>query len=458
MNKLLPLIPLALIGCTTMSIVPSSTALLNQRDIVNPSISLAGGGFNAEEAQQLLEFCIELNNQDDRNNPDKPDPKGDFKAHPNDWKIVYDSRHPDNTEWNRKWAYTTAEKDAKKKDPNDPETNGFGPLNNAWLLVQSTKEPSHFAIAIRGTVSEWRSILADAYATTTPAYAGIEYPKDNPLPITFAATPEAELHLGFAYATLSLLFEDDRGILAQLHKIKKNQDISKLFITGHSQGAAIATLVHSFLYYAITDSADRYELNLKLDGADAKNQETGKPVQLKSYLFAQPKPGNLQYAQDFARITKDMAFVINNDRDPVPQVPLSLETVSEVAQYVEEDNVKVGGLLDHMAEAITHSKNLIRDGIAGIFTDHMAEKFVNANIDKSIEKYFSVSDEKPIISLANSLNYTLAGQLIPVFGYKAGEGSYPIDSDPDILLQHHATSYRQLIDKQLKPPLDTKKQ
>ena len=138
-----------------------------------------------------------------------------------------------------------------------------------------------------------------------------------------------------------MLFEKERGILRRLRD-EKLPDNAKLFITGHSQGAAIATLVHSFLYYAITDPVDRYKLNLQL------KQSTNSGVQIKSYLFAQPKPGNLQYAEDFARITKDLSYVINNDLDPVPQVPLSLQVPSEVVADVAYENRGKGRLIDRL--------------------------------------------------------------------------------------------------------------
>ncbi len=436
MHKILLTLPLLLIGCATMNNDPTLNQRLQQRD----TLATLPAEFNSADAQQLLEFCIELNNQDDRNNPLKKADQNVYAKAP-DWTIFFDSRHPGNHEWNKTWPYHKT--DDHQKDPNNPESNGFGPLNNAWLLVQSLKDPSVFAIAIRGTVGEWQSILADAYATSIPAYAGIEYPKNTHLPLTFAATPKAELHLGFSYASLALLFDDDLGILTQLQRVTQNQKLSKLLITGHSQGAAIATLTHSFLYYALTDPKDRYKL---------KNQLS--PTQLKSYVFAQPKPGNLQYAQDFARITKDNAYVINNDRDPVPQVPLSLETIAEVTQYIAEDNdnVTVGGWFNHVTESISHTTNTLRDKLADMFTDKMADKFKSANIKRSINAYFPASVEQPYVALADSLNYTLAGQLVPVFGLEKGGNQYPIGNSADSLLQHHATNYRLLITQQLVKP------
>ena len=443
--KLLLLTPLLLIGCATVSNDEFIKPYQAQRDKLTSS-AIPATGFDVNEAKPMLELCIELNNQDDRTNSQLLDP-ANYLAKPVDWDLAYDSRNPGNTEWNKIWPYSDEDKAQGKPNPNDIKTNGLEPLNNAWLLAKSRTEPGHYAIAIRGTVAEMQSILADAYATTLPAYAGIEYHQDKPLPIVFASTPMAEVHLGFAYASMALLFDDGRGILTQLKKVLQQEPIRKLYITGHSQGAAVATLIHAFLYYAINDNQIPYGLQALQNTA------------IKSYLFAQPKPGNLQFAQDFARIAKDKAFVINNDRDPVPQVPLSREIISEVAAYVEADNadIAVGSFFDRLLSKITSVKNDIRGSLAELPIDMMANKFNNANIGQSINEYFADSTIKLEDSEAKSLNYTMAGQLIPVFGIAKGGDLYPIvkiggKEKREILLQHHATSYRKLIQQQLSTP------
>jgi hypothetical protein len=444
MSKLISSLTLAfLMGCSTISI-PSNAAVepnpqLSQRDLQNPANIQAGGGFIAAEAKQLLEFCIELNNQDDRGKSNDHQ----FEAKPEGWEIVFDSRHPGNTEWNKRWPRPSL---ANAPDPNNPETNGFGPFNNAWLLLKSDIDPTQYAIAIRGTVGEARSIIADALITTTSAQSGIKLNNGRLLPITFAATPTAELHIGFAYAAFTMLFEKDLGILRKLHEANL-PDNAKLFITGHSQGAAIATLVHSFLYYALTDPTDRYKLNLKL------KQANNSGVQLKSYLFAQPKPANLQYADDFARISKDVSYSINNNLDPVPQIPLSMQLLSEVMGNVAEENRGRGNLADQLIfkeiQTVTDRLKDLRNRVATRSARHVAERFdeKKANLDL---QYFE-GEKSPAPVSVNSLNYTLAGQLIPLFGLKEGGDLYPnpIGNAKDVLLQHHATSYRKLMQKQI---------
>jgi hypothetical protein len=454
MNKMILLIAVfMLFGCASaptkdVSSVITNPAIEAQRDFMRPVKEVAYGGFNALEASQFLELCIELNNQDDREKSAAKQYRAD-EDKLQDWKIVYDSRNPGNTQWNHRLPWNGKPDD--KNNPNNPDVNGFGPFNNAWLLAQSVSDPGRYAIAIRGTVGEVNSILADAFATTLPAFAGIEYPKNRLLPIAFAATPKAEVHLGFSYSAFTLLFEKEKGILAQLRKLKLPEN-AKLFVTGHSQGAAIGTILHAFMYYAITDPHDRYKLNLKFPFDQHK--DTGSVIELKSYLFAQPKPGNQQFAEDFARISKDSAYVINNDLDPVAQVPLSLQTINDVLEGVEDDNAGEGGFFERLAignaQSLTEYKIKFRNRIAQKGQEHVAERFAKKKANLELDEYFNAA-EKPIAAKASSLNYTLAGQLIPVFGFRKGGDLYPnVSGKPDMLLQHHATSYRILMDRQFK--------
>jgi Lipase (class 3) len=440
MHRIIKSLPLLiLVGCSTLS-TPNGTplqsgALLAQRDLQNPTKAQVGGGFFATEAKQLLEFCIELNNQDDRNKAAiNSSIESPFNAKPGTWQIEYDSRNPGNKQWNVRGS----------NDVNDPKKNGIKPFNNAWVLLKNLANPKQYAIAIRGTVGEKSSILDDALVTTIPAYAGIDYPRGRHLPIAFAATPYAELHLGFASAAFALLFDKERGILSALHKANLPSD-AQLFVTGHSQGAAIATILHSFLYYAITDPSDRYKLDMHLQNKDAVG------IQLKSYVFAQPKPGNLQYAEDFGRITKDMAYVINNDLDPVPQIPLSLQTPSEAMRGVVTDNTDTGDFFESLffwKESFKIAAlDSLKDHIAKDGEEKVAKLFEHKKVDLDTS-YFN-ADTIPKQAKASSLNYTLVGELIPLFGAAKGGDIYPIKDKPDALLQHHATSYRLLIQRQI---------
>ncbi|MEC4749037.1 hypothetical protein [Methylomicrobium sp. Wu6] len=111
--------------------------LERQRDMLTHQIDNCG--FNAEEAKQMIEFCIELNDQDSRIDP-KNASDSNFIANLDAWEKAYDSR------------------DGLGENPSD---NGFGAFENAWLLYKSKNHPNRYVLAIRATIGQAKSILDD---------------------------------------------------------------------------------------------------------------------------------------------------------------------------------------------------------------------------------------------------------------------------------------------------------
>jgi hypothetical protein len=150
-------------------------------------------------------------------------------------------------------------------------------------------------------------------------------------------------------------------------------------------------------------------------------------------VFAQPKPGNWQFAMDFAQIagSHGMAFVINNDLDWVPQLPLSLEFFDEP-----------GGALLAAINSEPGLRGVINSGLATAaigFTQGaraMIALQVNKDTIKSIEYGNRFEDQylEPGYAAAQgavsaySVNYMLAGAQVPVFG----------SASPNILLTAQA--------------------
>lgn len=182
----------------------------------------------------------------------------------------------------------------------------LGIFDNVWQVVQDqASNPGRFAILIRGTVNESGSIIDDLLSVMIPASGtvlGHRY--------CFANDPMAGVHLGFALAALVVLWDPTDGILARLPQLCPKG--GEIYVSGHSQGAAIATLIRSFLS------------NLP------PGQDLG--YSYKSYTLALPKPGNSHYASEFNAAFADpgMAYTICNSQDWVPQVPLTLEWISDV--------------------------------------------------------------------------------------------------------------------------------
>ncbi len=406
-------------------------------------------GFKFAEASQFIEFCVELDSQDDRM-PDSKTPSHDpmssnyyQKINPDLWNPVpiYDSRKEvakdviafrstGETKDNHGWAKLYREiLNLGSKEPSskwtvqaisdDPRYNGFGPYQSAWLLYEGRNaNAGSYAIAIRGTVVSIKpSKVEDALFHPVLAQQFL-----NPA-VSFASFDGASLHGGFAHGTFSLLLDDRYGILRVLHNTPVPAN-ARLYIVGHSQGASMATLTHAFFHYAMmnaTASSNVFDLY-------------GKNYKLKSYVYAQPKPGNFVFAADFANITQglDNSIVINNDIDPVPQVPLTLQDLGDIDGDVPGSSFG--------AKALRYISG-IGSGFRGV-VGRLAEPFVKKD-DAGYGYYYnypqlgSVGQDK----IGSSWNFMAAGHIMLVYG---------TPGDPsDKFLQHHAWTYRNLIKTQL---------
>lgn len=345
------------------------------------------GGFQPAEAQDMIDLCIDLN-----------EPTG-ASGVPG-WELKFDGSH----------------------DPDAAGKKGVGPYENAWRLWKKQGEEKTYAIAIRGTIESLPSIEEDLLATSLDAnQVQINLGHDKTLRFTLAKTGAAEVHLGFSYGVAVLMFHKRVGILKALKE--QVPPGSKVYITGHSQGAAMATLAHSFLYYAQGDS--RY----------------GLPAYgLKSYVFAQPKPGNWQYGMDFAKIAgnRGLAYVVNNVLDWVPQVPITIEFIDEPSKDIADEykeklnNVALKAALDGALIALKG----LRGKVASAVKQRVEQKIqgYGANLD------YLQPGQGSHEAAASSINYVNAGNLLAVSG--ADDSSIVSDG---VFTQHHASNYKKLL-------------
>ena len=149
---------------------------------------------------------------------------------------------------------------------------------------------------------------------------------------------------------------------------------------------------------------------------------------------------------DFARIaaSRGTAFVINNNKDWVPQVPLSIEFVDEPGADLLVQLAKPPGL-----EGMVNS--MLASGAIGFAAGSRAFIALKVQEDtiKSIlqghrldERYLEgPSPGKPIP--AHSVNYAVVGTQVPVFGSAAPADAIPDDGP---MSQHHGTTYRTLLE------------
>jgi hypothetical protein len=374
-------------------------------------------GFDLAEARQMLEFCIELNDQDDRLRSTSmvykpaidttiwnPEPVFDSRrvvAH----EVYQYYKNPKDSPWTKLYVKILAKAKTKYNTItesviyNDPELNGFGPWNNAWLLYEGINDNAgNYAIAVRGTiVSNKMSDIEDALFRPAKAQHFL-----SPA-IQFSKDPYSVLHGGFAHATVVLLLDEKFGIVPVL----QNKNITKLYITGHSQGAAMATLLHAFFHYS-TDSV--FGLG---------------SYQIKSYVFAQPKPGNVFFSQDFASFTQygDSAITINNSVDVVPKVPLTIETTEDINPLLKKEEA---------LHVLSDTGSFLRRSVENLIQPYSAKELLAyGRLYK--QDLLNLHEDKEV----TSWNFVSAGRVLYVYGTP--------DYSKDTFYQHHATTYRELL-------------
>lgn len=407
---------LFLAGCAATPPGPATSGHAGGISLNSQMIDTSGTfakGFSRDEALRLLELCLNLNNPNDG-----PAYAADTSA----WAPVYPN------------AVTT-------------QADVLGPGDNAWKLWRSTTEPNTYAIVVRGTVAEQVSIVEDVIATSVAQPARIQAWPDGYLEFTLAQTPGSQTHLGFTDGLAALMFAQDKGILAQLAQVPAG---SHIYITGHSQGAAVAALAHAFLHYAINDPSDRYGL--------AKRNYS-----LKSYFFAQPKPGNWQFGMDFARIASShgTAFVVNNTLDWVTQVPLAVEFLDEPGSDLLTPLAKTAATrnrvleLNQLEAAIRAAEQAVNLAMA------LRAKLANdtgAFTARTLQRATGLLDRRwmipgtAVVLAADSINYVSVGNIVPLIGDNPCVPPMPGGSTDDPLCQHHLPTYRTLMKAQLSGP------
>jgi len=399
-------------------------------------------GYQFCEASQFIEFCIELDCQDDRlsaPNDQRYQPHIDstrwqltplFDSRLHVAKDVLEYKKNGKTAENQGWAtlYEDILKRVRQTPPvewsvqalaSDPRFNGFGPYQLAWVLYQGIgNNHGRYAIAIRGTIfSAHSSLFEDVCFQPIDASHFLNHY------VSFAEDKQASLHSGFAHGVFSLLLDGRYGILQTLHRLRLSPK-STLYLVGHSQGAAMATLAHAFLHYGMAHTHK----------TDNVFDLCGKEYALKSYVFAQPKPGNYAFAADFARYTQqqDNALVINNVIDPVPQLPLTLESGNDLAKLLPK-SAFAARALNTIARIDTGLRSLL---------GHILEPLTH-KASAGYGYYFGYPEMGKIgkDKVRSSWNFQPAGHQLLVYG--------PKEQSDDLLLQHHAWMYRDLIHQQL---------
>ncbi len=298
------------------------------------------------------------------------------------------------------------------------DSGDLGPFDNRWQLWRN--QQGQLVVAIRGTVTTAGSIIEDLLALMIPASGSIGFDGFE-VDYKFADDQQAGVHLGFALGAFIVLLDGLKGIAAKLIAQGRGKEV---FITGHSQGASVATLVRSFLEY-----------NLDLDNS------------YRTYVFAQAKPGNDHYGYDFEGLSANNStgFRIYNTLDWVPQAPFTLEWLTDL----NEPNP-----IDLLREKVDKAENLLAEGLeeaAGRTADKQIEKW-QPEIDHLGEVLQGQSTLKArtaktkgvqLPKLLKTLNYYSCGSPISL----AGSTTDPPPVAGDTFWQHHAGQYYLLLER-----------
>ena len=334
-------------------------------------------GFNRSEALELLQFCAII-----ENGVAPPIPTGP----PAGWTSVFTSPV-------------------------------IGPFDNLWQLWRRTADGA-FAVAVRGTTMNAGSILEDLIAVMITAKGSLQL---GPVQFDykFADDPLADVHLGFALGALLLLKDPTNGILSQLAKNGVGAG-SHVYITGHSQGAAVATLIRSYLEY---------------------NAGVLSQVAYKTYVYAQPKPGDDHYAEDFESrfCNSDLAFRITNSLDWVPQVPFTIEFVTDINK---PNPLSVLAAMPLTLAILQKAVDQVK--VVGEAHAHARLLSAAASVAMTGTHAPTLGALKAAAPFAPTLNYVNAGTEIALIGVPCVG-----DECKDAFFEHHASTYYGLLEKQI---------
>lgn len=202
-------------------------------------------------------------------------------------------------------ADTTARKTEKEPYSKLYISPEVGLKNQWWLYLRND---SVAVICIRGTIGDNLSWAANFYAAMIPASGSLILNDSTNFKYKLSADDQAAVHVGWTVAMASMAPD----IVSKIKELYA-KGVKDIYILGHSQGGAIAFLVHSYLHY------------LQQDGALPKD------ILFKTYCSAAPKPGNLYYAYDFEHITRGgWAYTIVNRLDWVPETPYTIQRIQDM--------------------------------------------------------------------------------------------------------------------------------
>ncbi len=294
------------------------------------------------------------------------------------------------------------------------------PLLNRWDLW--IREDNVAVISIRGTTNRLPSWLENFYCAMVPATGEVHLNDSTTFTYQLAKDEKATVHAGWLLG-ISFLAPN---VIQKIKEVHEQKHVKQFLIIGHSQGAALAFLLRSYLFYV------------------AEKGELPKEITFKTYCSAAPKPGNLYYAYDFDFITRNgWAYTVVNAADWVPETPLSVQTLSDFNTLNPFHNIE---------NLLRRQQLLVRWYLNGVYkktsrsvrkAEKKLEKYMGHTLYKQIKKVLTQFQEP---TYAPTANYMRAGIPIVLQPDDAYFAVFP--ENPARVFTHHAfKSYAWLVKK-----------
>lgn len=251
-------------------------------------------------------------------------------------------------------------------------------------------------INFRGSTDKKSSWLENFYSAMIPVEGEIRISFET-FDYKFGKDTSSGVHSGYVLG-LAYMHED---LISQVKQLN-NQGIYNIYITGHSQGGALAILTRAYFHY------------LPITKISRKNN-------FKVYAFAQPMVGNKEFIAEYDRLFSnlEMSYAMINPADAVPRMPLSYNDSTLL-----RDNLIA---LISKDQEMDKSK-FIKDGLISMFQNKLTGT-VN-KFGKSVEK--QIQRELGEITLPEpkkDINYSQVGNLMHL-----PPPEYPLEMKDSLLL------------------------
>lgn len=292
-------------------------------------------------------------------------------------------------------------------------------LENRWDLWLRNDEKAA-VISIRGTTASPVSWLANFYSAMIPATGSLQINDSTTFNYQFAKDEKATVHAGWSIALAHLAPSIEEQI-----RTYHDRGVRDFFIMGHSQGAAIAFLLRSYLFYK------------------AQSNSLVAGITIKTYCSAAPKPGNLYYAYDYEYLNREgWSYTVVNALDWVPETPFSIQQIRDFNELNPFADVK--GVLKKQKFFVRaymgHVYNMLRRRTAKAQKTYT--KYLGTKMFRIVRKTLPQLREP---HYANSMNYVRAGVPIVLQPNEAYLQKFNSGNPHGVFYHHFFEAYRSLL-------------